>query len=268
MHNYHSSFKMFPINWGQGTSLSSKGQSWLTMLLPRIEVVSLYESIDPEQSINHGPNWAAAQRVVSTYRCPSDTGDGTTTDFFAAPGEPVGVTNYKSVMGSNWEVDLVTSASQVVSTRGRNANNPDGKNHGNGVICRGQGTHQERAPNGNMVTKPGAAIPTRIRDIRDGTSHTFAAGEAVPEYCYATSWYIFTGANATCGIPLNYEESGQPPAGNDWNKCHGFRSRHAGGGHFALCDGSVKFVNENIETLTYRGMATISGGEILDDEPE
>jgi prepilin-type N-terminal cleavage/methylation domain-containing protein len=40
-----------------------------------------------------------------------------------------------------------------------------------------------------------------------------------------------------------------------------FRSDHPSGGLFLLCDGSVQFVNENINMGTYTGLSTINGGE-------
>jgi len=40
-----------------------------------------------------------------------------------------------------------------------------------------------------------------------------------------------------------------------------FRSDHPSGALFLLCDGSVQFMNENIDMTTYAGLSTINGGE-------
>jgi hypothetical protein len=40
-----------------------------------------------------------------------------------------------------------------------------------------------------------------------------------------------------------------------------FRSDHPSGALFLLCDGSVQFMNENIDMGTYAGLSTINGGE-------
>ena len=47
----------------------------------------------------------------------------------------------------------------------------------------------------------------------------------------------------------------------DWPTRYSFRSRHPSGLHFALADGSVRFVANNIPLLIYRQMATRAGGE-------
>jgi hypothetical protein len=40
-----------------------------------------------------------------------------------------------------------------------------------------------------------------------------------------------------------------------------FRSDHAGGAHFVLCDGSVHFIAEDIDRMLYRRLSTIAEGE-------
>ena len=43
------------------------------------------------------------------------------------------------------------------------------------------------------------------------------------------------------------------------------RSRHSGGVNLALCDGSVRFVRDGIELVTWRALATRAGGEVPGD---
>ena len=44
---------------------------------------------------------------------------------------------------------------------------------------------------------------------------------------------------------------------------YGSRSRHVGGTHVALLDGTVRFVNENIDLNTWRGLGTSRGSEFI-----
>jgi prepilin-type processing-associated H-X9-DG protein len=43
------------------------------------------------------------------------------------------------------------------------------------------------------------------------------------------------------------------------------RSRHSGGVMALLCDGSVRFVSENIDLAIWRSLATRMGGEVVGD---
>ena len=43
----------------------------------------------------------------------------------------------------------------------------------------------------------------------------------------------------------------------------GSRSRHAGGVNVALCDGSVRFVSNNIDLFTWTALTSIAGGEVV-----
>ena len=40
-------------------------------------------------------------------------------------------------------------------------------------------------------------------------------------------------------------------------------SRHTGGAQFALCDGSVRFVSENVDQGTYQSLGSAGGGEVI-----
>jgi prepilin-type N-terminal cleavage/methylation domain-containing protein/prepilin-type processing-associated H-X9-DG protein len=51
--------------------------------------------------------------------------------------------------------------------------------------------------------------------------------------------------------------------GQEWGHM-GFRSLHPGGAHFVYLDGSVRYLSENIDRLTYAAMSTISKGEQTD----
>jgi prepilin-type processing-associated H-X9-DG protein len=52
------------------------------------------------------------------------------------------------------------------------------------------------------------------------------------------------------------------------NASHNFaqtaaRSRHTGGVHVLLCDGSIRFVSNSVNLATWRGLATRAGNEVL-----
>lgn len=106
-----------------------------------------------------------------------------------------------------------------------------------------------------------------MREISDGTSNTFLIGESSPIDGNSAAWSS-DGDWAITAIELNWnaEASGactNPGALECWTQYRGFRSDHPGGAHFAMCDGSVTFIQDEIDPLTYRGLSTRSGGEVV-----
>lgn len=135
---------------------------------------------------------------------------------------------------------------------------------------------------------------TRLSDVVDGTSKTFAVGERSWD-CNAAAWVGNrnpggNGANGhyyTLGVvgdsqtddndrplwprPLNAPYSTPAERQNMCSK--GFASKHVGGGHFLMCDGGVTFISENIEyrdgNITgriWRDIGTYQKLGIMDDQ--
>ena len=82
----------------------------------------------------------------------------------------------------------------------------------------------------------------------------------------ANTWVATTAAinHPTCAnepgykaIPCNAE--------NQWGTAQGFKSLHPGGCNFCFCDGSVHFLTENIDELTYQCMGDRRDGYTIDD---
>jgi prepilin-type N-terminal cleavage/methylation domain-containing protein/prepilin-type processing-associated H-X9-DG protein len=310
MANYESANRQFPPNSGVvgalGTPSTSgsmctnpTGVSWMTQILPYIDEVPLYQSINTNQPLtftdasNGYNNTVAAKMIVKSFICPSDISKGLTpTNLFG--GGIFGATNYKANAGCNWTLNLdqnstltqsgvtfsssasipspdpVLNQTQVVWPTGRNSGVADGVDNGNGLTCRGGGT------------AAGNPVITVAADVRDGLSKTFAVGESVPSFCAWSAWYWFQGSIGTCGIPLNYQNVWRrltkptPPhnpynamgtATTGWTVNWGFMSRHPGGANFSMCDGSGKFISENIDLTLYRSLATIDGGELASLPP-
>jgi prepilin-type processing-associated H-X9-DG protein len=166
-------------------------------------------------------------------------------------GQEWGVTNYKAVAGGNWAWGDHTG---VTMPSGRWANNSDGFDRGNGMICR------------NSDNQPRNI--TRLSDIADGTSKTFAIGETVPAWSNHTTWFSFNHSTASCGVPLNYRrgllgDPGLVAARGDWGRNYSFFSRHPGGGTFTMADGATAFISDSVDLQLYRQMATLDAGEIV-----
>ena len=78
------------------------------------------------------------------------------------------------------------------------------------------------------------------------------------------SWPYSNNASGTCAIYLNNAMvAGQPGYNNagDWPNVYSFRSYHTSGANFALADGTVRYIDQSIDMVTYRAIATRAGNE-------
>ena len=85
-----------------------------------------------------------------------------------------------------------------------------------------------------------------IRDILDGTSNTLMVGEA-------------SGAGIPWTKPEDIEVARHPTLGD----VSGFSSRHPGGAHFILVDGSVRFITLSIDHRTLQNLFTRDDGNAI-----
>jgi prepilin-type N-terminal cleavage/methylation domain-containing protein len=133
----------------------------------------------------------------------------------------------------------------------------------------------------------------RISEITDGTSHTMAFGEiltgldqrndyrGVHWYDHAGTSQVYTKYTPNPPIPDTIyvqwctATTNQPSVnlpcvpGISTGKTDtaAARSRHIGGVHVGLCDGSVHFVNDGIQLGVWQALGSISGGEVIRDIP-
>jgi prepilin-type N-terminal cleavage/methylation domain-containing protein/prepilin-type processing-associated H-X9-DG protein len=234
------------FGWGP----SSYGWSWLSRILPFIEQDNLFKAGGiPNKTL--AQSGIAADRIV-LFLCPSDTAYNAPprTNTGNLESFPVGNTNYKGVSGANWGFDSSQNLWFTTWWQNEGTNGSyDGLNHGDGAMFR--------------------TDILQLRDllsITDGLSNTFLIGEDIPALNNWCSWPYATHAYGTCAIPPNARQpNGQPLDPNDWYNNHSFRSRHPGGLQFAFADGSVHFIPNAIALPVYRGMATIQGGEVVDE---
>jgi prepilin-type N-terminal cleavage/methylation domain-containing protein len=128
----------------------------------------------------------------------------------------------------------------------------------------------------------------RIAEITDGTSNTLMVGERPPTADLAYGWW-FVGDGyddvGTGDVTLGshewqyYSYELQPKyhcpaqlklgfqAGNMNNNCDQahFWSLHAGGGNFAVADGSVRFLNYALPDSLFQALCTRGGGETVSE---
>jgi prepilin-type processing-associated H-X9-DG protein len=115
----------------------------------------------------------------------------------------------------------------------------------------------------------------RIADVVDGTSNTLAIGEIAwaEEGSHGVPAGGGDGANWVRGIAFGTTDAAVSGISSCKNVVDGinvmpvrfndipFSSRHPGGAQFAMGDGAVRFVSENVGLAVYKAAASRDGGE-------
>ena len=266
--------------------------NWRVHILPYLEQIQLYESI-PVISVSgenafHDAFGSLPQHKVpvSTYYCPSEVGPQVRKGLplFAWAGTPQdGVAALASYRGNAGNVSHWGWGGEPMAC---------GLCAGNACPC---ATDMHTTVNGGghfaQCKKKGPELgmlwahPTsvRIADVHDGTSNTLFVGESTytaltagpagvpgdgcpPLAHWMAPWCV---SGTVYGINMHYqwgEISGNPPAlqrpfQGQFMGC-GYRSRHPGGAQFLTADGSVRFLSETINMITFSALGTKQGGEV------
>lgn len=292
LHNYHDTFGIFPNNgmvagwnWGTGTYAEytvwdspqySKGTPFVR-LLPYMDQSPLYDKLNFNLSsiqYNHNgqnvntPGVVPPGTVIPGLICPSDTAS----PFM--PGSGTALSSYAYSEGAQ----TFPSPGFCTSYPPPSPRNPNGYN-GGGWFNDGTAAHgnsNNSGENSGIISRLGFAA--KIKDVTDGTSNTIAFGEVRPDCSDHARGGWFEANSLWFGTtpPINFDtcpptsQTAAAQAGScnsdwNWNTSQGFKSRHVGGAHFLLCDGAVRFVNQNIDYANYQRLGARHDGETVND---
>ncbi len=250
LHAYHDAHGSFPMGYvarrDADPLATSPGWGWSALVLPHLEQGPLFSAANIDLPVEHAANLTARTTTLGPYLCPSDRNTG----LFAA------------IRGDGSTIAVVQSISYA-------------GNFGREIRGPGKDLEMSEAPDrGNGLFRRNAVV--RLGDITDGASQTLAVGER-GSLLTRTAW---AGAidRGVCTIspfsPSRSEAVGEgavqvlahaddiainSPAADPDN----FFSGHAGGAHFLMADGSVRFVREEIAFPVYRALASRDGGEVV-----
>jgi hypothetical protein len=248
MHNYHDATNRLPIGVmraANGTAVTVSGYTWFRRVLPYIEQGAIYNAYN--QNANYysaEPNRSLSQAMIPMMLCPSDTS--------AAFFNNIPQYNYLANVG----------------------NTNIGKQNVNGAVY-------SAGPFDFSDTFQGRAMD--FAKITDGLSNTIMMGEirvgaSSPDYRgllqYGMNCLVSGNLPPNTPVP-DLVPSGQCVSTPDlpcslatnapYTHQLSLRSRHTGGAHVLISDGTVRFLSDNIDTNTIRALSTMAGGESVSD---
>jgi prepilin-type processing-associated H-X9-DG protein len=291
MHTYHDVNGAFPPGGKMGpigitdawsTDWNDNKGTWLVYSLPYLEQDNIYRQI-PNLITTYAPIAAVSGGTGEQYgnpvpgallpvklpygRCPSDN---------YQPDSP----KYCNYTGSNGPQCLGPSPCNVQPFE----QYCDPKNNGLGDWGYDAspffGTTLNPSEVRGMFNRNGALIT--IASVTDGTSNTLMLGESTignNQYmrdrggwqwensgvdqnttCTPINWPVLENSDGFCNpnTPVLYNSM-------NWGVAMGFKSRHPSGVNFAFADGSVHFIQQNINPQTYQWLGCRNDGRVLGD---
>ncbi len=294
--NHHDIKKHFPVSMGylleggeEPAGVDQPCAGWILNVLPQLEEQSLFdqfvqagafEGTYTQQNLgclrpqlNHGVGSikngisapALMQVQLSVLQCPSDESvrQLSNTQFEWSLCN-VALTSYKGVLddtllgqaeGSQYKNDVPAEYMSGIYTEPTTSPVP-----GTDRDC-----HRDMRCRG-IFFRHSYRRPVTIAKVTDGTSKTLMIGEDSPDYNKHSAAYYSNGDWCSCNLPLNHGMTlppGDPTFLNTWWEGQGFRSKHPGGAHFCFVDGSVRFVQEDVDNVVYRTSCTRNGTEAV-----
>lgn len=248
MHNYESTHGLLPPGYlhkfdPAGSGANHMGFAWGCMILPQLEQKNLYDQFNFNIPVFDVTQLTAREKHLPVFLCPSDPySDGrfVVRDDTVTPIEQYGAASYAANWGpSNAAVNLDATPLQSQGVFYRNSR-------------------------------------TKFRDVTDGLSNTLFLGERtngpIPGGALADGHSYFESAWAAAvrevenppddhGHMVLFETQYRPndPATDD----KGVSAPHTGIGQFAMGDGSVRAISENIDAGIYNALGTRGGSEVI-----
>jgi len=261
LHNYHDNLNCFP----PGTMFGDDDYGWGAMILPQLDQANLFNQLD--FTSDQGSLWIANVEIKRSLYLIPGVNDGVVSTFLCPSSSAILTHSPIRPGGAN---DAPTSvASRTLGGFARS----DYKG------CLGSGGGSITGMFGKIKN---TRMPTRIRDILDGTSNTIAVGEGTTKFARAIDgpthpnvidFPVWIGTNNQHQNVVAETGANHIPNGgkqldvavlNQFDDC--FASEHTGGVQFLFADGSVRFISDNINMELYKNLGDKADGNVTSFE--
>jgi prepilin-type N-terminal cleavage/methylation domain-containing protein/prepilin-type processing-associated H-X9-DG protein len=287
IHNYHSVFDTFPMGSSRvyadeaGTIYAWNNWSAHALLLPYLEAKPIYDAINFQlppvaSAAGEQANATSYRTLVTSFLCPSDFNAGRqfSNNYFASLGTTIG---YRAQSVSSG-LFAMTQAYPISRIRDGTANTiafserltgvpgqPD-RTPGNGMVgVSGGGMWESTNALENM---PGLQLTLQACNEFYNTNGAQSSGyQNAGQYWgwgapAMTLFNVIVPPNSTQS-PWNSCREGCGGCGMDNSHINNATSAHPGGCNVLMGDGSVRFVKQTIDQLTWMALGTRAGGEVI-----
>ena len=245
--------------------------SWVTQILPFIEQGTVYDRIDFSVGAYHAKNAPMRRLELALLHCPSARTWGARTRVYSYAGchhdveRPIDADNHGVLFLNSvvtWR-DIPDGRAQTMFLGERLDSDFElGWISGTRSTLRNTGTPI------NQTSVPGGPLASVVDMGIVSWQQVAAPKPSQPTDAATRPVWEFPGDDARGGYPMAEHEyqppavpGGIPPA----LVVGGFESRHAAGAQFAFGDGSVRFLSQDIDIITYQRMGHRADGELIDD---
>lgn len=270
-HNYHSALNTFPLGYGPMVVPYGSGQAqppgsgggewaWPLRLLPYLEQAALAQKIPWHINYSGHPhpdyNYIVAAQIP-TFLCPSDPGSPNPYNHDGTCTSPADRRHGRMSYGGNFGIG--PQEGPIISATSLPTRQPTQRIRG--VLSYNWGARFQDIPDGTsntllmseLIVGVGCTIRgTHTYDEGPLYMHDYSPNDRTPDQVRWCSNQDKVSTRAPC-IQISKQNM----------VLHNSRSYHPGGVNVCLCDGSVRFISENIELRTWQYLGTPDGGEVI-----
>jgi len=258
MHNYHDTYSSLPIADVDGTSTPVSAHA---RLLPYIEQSNLYSKVDFNVPYDHANNTIARNTELPAFRCPSDP--------TRLPASIGGRNNYYWNAG-NVVVMYASGAAGQPATNGVVFHNrkirfndiTDGLSNSAAMAEKLTGDGNNGISSPKIDTYRPGTYPNNADEATQQCNATDVTNLSLQGYSNVGGPWLqqYHSTNQYNHILQPNGRSCMFPPGRIATTAN---SQHVGGVQLLLCDGSVRFISENLDLGTWRKIGSIDGGEVI-----
>ncbi len=277
--NYQDAYSRYPAGFDVNPEGNYLGWGWGLKILPYMNAAEVFQTIEPHfaEGIHGLPNVPELNRRLPSLWCPSDTGTQTVPHAMVVTEKVVNGT--VSAGTKDWQNRL--SQSNYFGNAGYLQLDAGGIQYNSAAIPTSTVPLVNQGSLGNFGTTNstehrycdqknfggyfGQNSHDIVAQVVDGTSNTFMFGE---RYSPTDSSASAVGYGTWIGVPDCTRAQGLAMALADASvrinvgmplreQTTGFGSLHRGGAFFALGDGSVRFISQEIDVVLFRYLSVI-----------